>query len=121
MAPAEVAVSTLAPNQYVTVGSLHLDLDARQLRDEIGRDVPLTSVEFELLKMFVERPDRLLSRGHSLRQSARQPRQGVRWLRYTEGDGRTDYREQSHATLRFHYSTFFRAMPSARKTDGERR
>ena len=39
-----------------------LDLDSCQLFDQSGDEVPITAAEFELLKVFAERPNRVLSR-----------------------------------------------------------
>lgn len=39
-----------------------IDTGARTLRDPAGRDVPLTTGEFDLLKLFVASPQRVLSR-----------------------------------------------------------
>lgn len=43
-----------------------IDLDARQLVDEQGEALPLTSGEFDLLTCFVQRPRRVLSRDQIL-------------------------------------------------------
>ena len=43
-----------------------LDLDSHKLTDEDGNDVPLTSMEFDLLKAFAEHPGRVLSRDQLL-------------------------------------------------------
>lgn len=48
------------------VGTFTLDCDARSLLDASGRHVPITSMEFDLLSMFVERPNRVLSRDQIL-------------------------------------------------------
>lgn len=48
------------------VGACELDIDARRLIDGDGREVPLTAMEFELLKVFVQRPNRVLSRDQLL-------------------------------------------------------
>jgi len=39
-----------------------LDLDSCQLLDAAGKEIPITAMEFELLKVFAERPNRPLSR-----------------------------------------------------------
>ncbi len=44
------------------VGRCELDLPARQLFDREGREVPLTTMEFDLLKAFIDRPNQVLSR-----------------------------------------------------------
>ena len=45
---------------------LRLDVDARHLLDRNGRDVSLTTGEFELLLAFVQRPNQVLSRDQLL-------------------------------------------------------
>jgi DNA-binding response OmpR family regulator len=50
----------------VNVGACVLDLDTRQLFAPNGGETPLTSMEFALLKVFVERPNRPLSRDQLL-------------------------------------------------------
>ncbi|SDX25522.1 response regulator [Thiocapsa roseopersicina] len=50
----------------ITLGRCQLDLDTRQLFDLDSGELPLTSMEFELLKMFVERPNRPLTRDQIL-------------------------------------------------------
>lgn len=54
-----------APEQTtrrVNFGQCTLDLNAHQLMTQEGEEIPLTSSEFDLLKVFVERPNRPLSR-----------------------------------------------------------
>jgi two-component system phosphate regulon response regulator OmpR len=46
----------------VAVGTGLLDLDSCQLFGAEGQEIPLTRLEFELLRVFVERPNRPLSR-----------------------------------------------------------
>lgn len=46
----------------VAIGQTWLDLDSRQLFDRAGNEIPLTSTEFDLLRVFAERPNRPLSR-----------------------------------------------------------
>ena len=48
------------------VGSGFLDLGARALYDADGAEVPLTAMEFDLLRVFVERPRQVLSRDQLL-------------------------------------------------------
>src|SRR5690606_25133654 len=50
------------PEPRVAVGRCQLDLRSQQLRDASGREVPLTAMEFQLLKVFIENPNRVLSR-----------------------------------------------------------
>jgi DNA-binding response OmpR family regulator len=60
-APAPLQAAA-APGQRVPVGRCWLDLPSRQLFDRDGQDVPLTAMEFDLLKAFIERPNQVLSR-----------------------------------------------------------
>jgi DNA-binding response OmpR family regulator len=46
----------------VKLGASTLDLAAHRLYNADGREVPLTNMEFDLLKAFAENPDRVLSR-----------------------------------------------------------
>jgi DNA-binding response OmpR family regulator len=50
----------------VSVGSCVLDLDSRQLFDPQGEEIPLTRMEFELLAVLVQRPNRPLTRDQLL-------------------------------------------------------
>jgi len=50
------------PNHRVPFGASSLDLDSRQLFDRGGQEIAITSTEFDLLKVFAERPNRPLSR-----------------------------------------------------------
>lgn len=52
--------------ERVNVGRLTLDLAGHRLLDATGAEVPLTSMEFDLLKVFVENPNRVLSRDQLL-------------------------------------------------------
>ena len=47
-------------------GACQLDLDAHRLYDAAGAEVPITSMEFDLLKAFAEHPNRVLSRDQLL-------------------------------------------------------
>jgi DNA-binding response OmpR family regulator len=49
-------------NQRVVIGVAALDLESRQLFDRAGNEIAITSTEFDLLKVFAERPNRPLSR-----------------------------------------------------------
>lgn len=55
-----------AEDSGVRVGRCRLDLERHQLRDEDGTDVPLTAMEFDLLRVFVEHPNQVLSRDRLL-------------------------------------------------------
>ncbi len=48
------------------IGRMKLDLDARKLLDAEGREVELTSMEFDLLCAFIENPNKVLSRNQIL-------------------------------------------------------
>jgi len=54
------------PQARVSIGSCFLDLKARTLSDARGRDVPITSMEFDLLKTLLEHPNQVLSRDQLL-------------------------------------------------------
>ncbi len=54
------------PSNEVAFGRLRLDLDAHKLFDADGREVPLTSMEFDLLKAFAANPNRVLTRDQLL-------------------------------------------------------
>jgi two-component system phosphate regulon response regulator OmpR len=60
-APAEPAPPA-ETTRRVAVGTGWLDLDSCQLFGAEGQEIPLTRMEFELLRVFVERPNRPLSR-----------------------------------------------------------
>lgn len=64
---AEVAsVPEAEPTRRVAVGACVLDLDSRQLFDAAGGEIPLTRMEFELLEVLVQRPNRPLTRDQLL-------------------------------------------------------
>jgi len=48
------------------IGRFSLDLESRQLFDADGVDVAITAMEFDLLKVFVDNPNRVLSRDRLL-------------------------------------------------------
>ena len=52
--------------RVVAFGQCTLDLDAHKLHDGDGTEIPLTAMEFDLLKAFAERPNRVLSRDQLL-------------------------------------------------------
>jgi two-component system, OmpR family, phosphate regulon response regulator OmpR len=60
--PKEAAPTT----KKIRFGVCQLDLDAHKLYDAAGADVPITSMEFDLLKAFAEQPNRVLSRDQLL-------------------------------------------------------
>jgi len=50
----------------LAVGRCGLDLASHQLFDEHGVEVPITTMEFDLLKVFVEHPNKVLTRDQIL-------------------------------------------------------
>lgn len=48
------------------MGRCRLDLETWQLLDEVGNPLPLTGLEIELLRAFVERPNRIITRDQLL-------------------------------------------------------
>jgi two-component system phosphate regulon response regulator OmpR len=52
--------------RLVRFGECELDIDAHRLQTADGTDVPITSMEFDLLKAFAEHPNRVLSRDQLL-------------------------------------------------------
>ncbi len=64
-APSEHAGSGSAALR-VPVGTCALDLQAHRLFAADGQEIPLTAMEFDLLKVFVERPNQVLNRDQLL-------------------------------------------------------
>jgi two-component system phosphate regulon response regulator OmpR len=60
------AAAPVAAPGRVRVGASSLDLASRALFDADGAEVPLTAMEFDLLRVFVERPRQVLSRDQLL-------------------------------------------------------
>jgi two-component system phosphate regulon response regulator OmpR len=50
----------------VTVGNCFLDLKSRTLSDARGREIPITAMEFDLLKALVDHPNQVLTRDQLL-------------------------------------------------------
>jgi two-component system phosphate regulon response regulator OmpR len=50
----------------VKVGRCTLDLDTHQLSDPDGRELPITGMEFDLLRVFIDNANRVLSRDQLL-------------------------------------------------------
>lgn len=48
------------------IGRCTLDLDARRLLDDQGVDIAITAMEFDLLKTFIEHPNKVLTRDRLL-------------------------------------------------------
>jgi two-component system phosphate regulon response regulator OmpR len=59
---------TAAPdaNRRVRIGRCEIDLAARRLTDRDGKDVALTAMEFDLLKVFLGHPNQVLTRDQLL-------------------------------------------------------
>jgi two-component system phosphate regulon response regulator OmpR len=55
-----------AASRRVAFGACQLDLDRHQLIGANGEDIPLTAMEFDLLRAFAEHPNRVLSRDRLL-------------------------------------------------------
>jgi len=55
-----------AQRRRVSVGHCALDLDTHQLFDVHGNEIPITSMEFDLLQVFTEHPQQVLSRDRLL-------------------------------------------------------
>lgn len=74
-AAVEAAVQAVAAPQTrrMAIGEMVLDLDARRLLDADGRDIAVTAMEFDLLQVLAERPDRVLSREQLLELSHKDP------------------------------------------------
>ena len=64
-APAVEAPASMTSSR-VPVGMRVLDLVSHQLFASDGREVPLTGMEFDLLKVFIERPNQVLNRDQLL-------------------------------------------------------
>lgn len=52
--------------QEVHFGACRLNLDSRKLFDATGGEIPLTAMEFDLLKAFAQHPNRVLTRDQLL-------------------------------------------------------
>ena len=50
----------------VSLGRCHLDMKARILSDAKGKEIPITAMEFDLLKALIEHPNQVLSRDRLL-------------------------------------------------------
>jgi len=61
-ARAPAAIPVTPADRVIRFGTKWLDLDARGLRDDDGKEVALTTSEFMLLKAFADHPRRVLSR-----------------------------------------------------------
>ncbi|MDP2330509.1 MAG: response regulator [Reyranella sp.] len=66
--------STPSRLERVRMGDFTLDLSRRLLLDHVGKDVALTSGEFDVLKIFAENPNRPLSRDWLLETTSHRSR-----------------------------------------------
>ena len=64
--PRAEAAPAKAPTALVQFGMVKLDMDARQLLQDDGKAVALTSMEFDLLNAFAQNPNRVLTRDRLL-------------------------------------------------------
>jgi DNA-binding response OmpR family regulator len=62
----EVAAEAQKSSSSVRFGAFRLDLEAHRLYAADGAEVPITSMEFDLLKAFADNPNRVLSRDRLL-------------------------------------------------------
>ena len=63
---AEAPVAANPQAERVRFGRCQLDLGSRQLFDAGGQEIPITSMEFDLLKVFADHPGKALSRDRIL-------------------------------------------------------
>jgi two-component system phosphate regulon response regulator OmpR len=63
--PPQPPEASSAP-KLVPVGACRLDLSAHRLLDPSGQEIPLTGMEFDLLKVFTEHPNQVLTRDQLL-------------------------------------------------------
>ena len=64
--PAAPAEAVRVGTERVPVGRCFLDVAAHRLLDVKGDDIPITSMEYDLLKIFTEHPNRVLTRDQIL-------------------------------------------------------
>jgi two-component system, OmpR family, response regulator len=64
--PAAAAETVRVGAERVPVGRCFLDVAAHRLLDVKGDDIPITSMEYDLLKVFTEHPNRVLTRDQIL-------------------------------------------------------
>lgn len=63
--PQETATPS-SPPAGIPFGRCFLNLEAHQLLDQKGQEIPITSMEFDLLKAFATHPNQVLSRDQLL-------------------------------------------------------
>ena len=64
--PAAAAATATVAQQRVPVGRCFLEVASHSLLDVSGQEVPITSMEFDLLKVFTDHPHRVLTRDQIL-------------------------------------------------------
>jgi len=64
--PAADPMAAATPPQRLPFGRCRLDVASRQLFDGEGEEIPITSMEFDLLKVFADHPGKALSRDRIL-------------------------------------------------------
>ncbi len=64
--PAVAPTAPAAEPEQIRIGPCRLHLDSRRLFDADGMEIALTSMEFDLLRIFGTRPNRVLSRDQIL-------------------------------------------------------
>ena len=65
-APAAMTVGTAPPSGRAVVGACTLDTLSHQLFAADGHEIPLTAMEFDLLKVFLDHPNQVLTRDQLL-------------------------------------------------------
>ena len=65
-APAAATVGTATPSRRAAVGACTLDTSSHQLFAADGNEIPLTAMEFDLLKVFLDHPNQVLTRDQLL-------------------------------------------------------
>ena len=63
---AQQAPATAGDTRTIAMGRCFLDVAAHRLLDAAGEEVPITSMEFDLLKVFSEHPNKVLTRDQIL-------------------------------------------------------
>lgn len=59
-------LSTSPHQTRVKIGQVIIDLDAHKMFDEEGKEIKITSMEYDLLKAFIDNPNQVLSRDQLL-------------------------------------------------------
>ena len=68
-APPEAAAPAANAAVRVRFGRCRLDVDARRLFEEDGQEIAMTAMEFDLLRVFLANPNRVLSRDQLLQRT----------------------------------------------------